>query len=82
MADTMTAAAPDKTTLRAEMEAMLANYKELVGQIGDANWKRATGIPAWTCGQLAWHLASSVPFLAGTVDAATQGKSRRSEEPV
>ena len=76
MADTMTAAAPDKAAIRSDLETMRFAYKELVGQIGDANWKTKSAIPSWTCGQLVWHVASSVPFLAGNIEGAVNGKSR------
>lgn len=74
MAETMGTAAPDRAAIRSELEAMQTAYRELVGQIGDANWKRPSGIPAWTCGQTAWHIAAGVPFMAGNIENAMKGK--------
>jgi hypothetical protein len=46
-----------------------------VGEIGDEGWKTKSGIPAYTCGQLAWHLASGTSFLAGEIAKAKDGKA-------
>jgi uncharacterized protein (TIGR03083 family) len=75
MNETTTAAGPDRGAIRAELQATDAAYRQLVGQIDDANWKTRSGIPAWTCGQLAWHLASSLSFIAGQIEGATKGKA-------
>ena len=74
MNETTTAAGPGRGAIRAELEGTDAAYRQLVGEIGDANWKTRSGIPAWTCGQLAWHLASSLGFIAGQLEGATKGK--------
>jgi uncharacterized protein (TIGR03083 family) len=74
MNETTTAAGPDRAAIRAELEATEVAYRQLVGEIGEANWKTRSGIPAWTCGQLAWHLASSTGFIAGQIEGASKGK--------
>lgn len=75
MNEAMTAVAPDKEAIRSELEATRTAYGVLVEQVGHANWKRPSGIPAWTCGQLAWHVASSVAFMAGQTEGAMKGKA-------
>ena len=75
MNETTVAAGPDRGAIRAELEGTDSAYRQLVGQIGDANWKTRSGIPEWTCGQLAWHLASSLSFIAGQIEGATRGKA-------
>ncbi len=64
MSATMTA---DRAAIRAAVEAMTPDFAALVRDIGDSGWKRKSGIPAWTCGQLAWHVASSASFVAGQI---------------
>ena len=66
---------PDRTTIRREIETMASDFATLVGEIGDDGWKTKSGIPAYTCGQLAWHLASATGFLAGETAKAKDGKA-------
>jgi hypothetical protein len=75
MNDTAPATAPTRTALRDELTALGPAFQQLVTEIGDANWRTRSGIPAWTCGQLAWHLAQAVAFQAGQIDAAARGKA-------
>ncbi|MEX2246262.1 MAG: maleylpyruvate isomerase N-terminal domain-containing protein [Dehalococcoidia bacterium] len=70
-----TAATPDRAAIRAEIEAMSPEFATLVGAIGDERWKTKSGIPAYTCGQLAWHVASAAGFLAGETAKAKDGKA-------
>ena len=72
---TATTAAPDRAAIRIELEATQAAFRELVGQIDDAKWNAKSGNPAWTNGQLAWHIASGVKFASGIIDKARQGKA-------
>jgi hypothetical protein len=66
-------AAPGKATIRKDLEATHAEFRELVGRIG-AKWNAKSGNPGWTCGQLAWHIASGVRFSGGLVENARKGK--------
>jgi len=68
------AASVDRAALRAELERTRAAYRALVADIGDPKWKLRSGNPAWTCGQLAWHLGASGAFVAGLVENARKGK--------
>lgn len=65
----------DRTKIREEIGTMHSAYNELVAQIGDSNWKVHSAIPQWTCGQLAWHLASGLSFIAGQIEGARDGKA-------
>ena len=78
MSETVTeeaTAAPDRAAIRTEIVAMQSAYRDLVGRIGDAQWKLRSGNPAWTCGQLAWHMATGAGFIAGQIDGARKGKA-------
>lgn len=66
---------PDRVVIRGAIEAMAPEFATLVGEIGDAGWNTKSGIPAYTCGQLAWHLAVGTAFLAGQIEKAKDGKA-------
>lgn len=72
MSTTMTT---DRAAIKASIETMAAEFLNVVGEIGDSGWKQKSEIPAWTCGQLAWHMAASLAFLAGQIEAASRGKA-------
>ncbi len=66
---------PNRAVIRRAIEAMASEFATLVGEIGDEGWSTKSGIPAYTCGQLAWHLASGTSFLAGEIAKAKDGKA-------
>lgn len=65
----------ERAAIRGSIEAMAPEFATLVGEIGDARWRTKSGIPAYTCGQLAWHVASGTSFLAGEIAKAKDGKA-------
>ena len=69
------AGTPDRAVIRGAIEAMGPEFATLLGEIGEGGWKTKSGIPAYTCGQLAWHLASGTSFLAGEIAKAKDGKA-------
>jgi hypothetical protein len=70
-----TTVTPDRAAIRGTIEAMAPEFATLVGKIGDSGWKAKSGLPAYTCGQLAWHMASATGFLAGEIAKAKDGKA-------
>src|SRR5437867_3570501 len=74
MTETTTTPAADKAAIRGELERTYDAYRELVGQIPEGKWSATSGNHAFTCGQLAWHIASGVDFSAAIVEAARKGK--------
>ena len=74
MVETATTAPVDRAAVRGGLERTHEAYRELIGEIPDAKWRATSGNRAFTCGQLAWHLASSVGFAADLVEAARKGK--------
>ena len=70
-----TTLAPDRVAIRGAIEAMAPDFAALVAEVGDRGWKMKSGIPAYTCGQVAWHLASGTSFLAGEIAKAKDGKA-------
>jgi hypothetical protein len=74
MTDTATTPTVDKAAIRRDLERTHDAYRELIAQIPDAKWAATSRNPAFTCGQLAWHIASGLDFSAGLIEAARKGK--------
>ncbi len=72
---TQPASTADREALRAELQATHAEFRDLVASVGEEHWRTRSGNPAWTCGQIAWHLAASPGFIAGQIDSARKGKA-------
>jgi hypothetical protein len=70
-----TAMTTDRVAIRTAIEAMPPEFATLVAEIGDEGWKTKSGLPAYTCGQLAWHVAAGTAFLAGQAADAKDGKA-------
>lgn len=71
----VTAPASDRIAVRSAIQTMHRDFATLMDEIGDAGWNTKSGIPAYTCGQLAWHLASGTAFLAGQIEKAKEDKA-------
>jgi hypothetical protein len=76
MTEMTTAPAVDRATIRGELERTGEAYRELIGQIPNGRWGEASNNRAFTCGQLAWHMAAGLDFSAGLIEAARKGKQQ------
>lgn len=74
MTSTATAPPRDKAAIRSELESTHQAVKDLIAQIPVAKWNAKSGNGAFTCGQLAWHIASGVDFTVGIIEDARKGK--------
>ena len=74
MTETATAPTADKTAIRSELQHTHDAYRELIAQIPEDKWNATSGNTAFTCGQLAWHIASGLDFGAELIEAARKGK--------
>ena len=74
MAEMATTPNVDKASIRADLERTRDAYRALVGEIRDAKWDATSGNRAFTCGQLAWHMASALDFSANLIETARKGK--------
>ena len=66
----------DKAAIRGELERAHDAYRQLIGELPDAKWGATSGNRAFTCGQLAWHVAAGLDFTAGLIEAARKGKQQ------
>ncbi len=46
-----------RDTIHEELETTRAAYHELLHSLSPADWKKKSGNPAWSVGQLMWHIA-------------------------
>ena len=74
MTDAPNAPTVDKAAIRTDLERTRDTFRDLIGQIPDGKWHTPSGNAAFTCGQLAWHIASGLDFTAGIVTGARDGK--------
>jgi len=65
---------PDRTTIRAELEAVQAAFHTLVNSLSDADWHRKSPTSNWTLGEILVHLTWSLEYLPREVARALQGK--------
>ncbi len=63
-----------REAIRAELEATRAGFHALLDSVSDADWKARSGNPAWTVGQLVYHLAWAQSFVRGELKSAMKGK--------
>jgi hypothetical protein len=64
----------DRAALKSELEDVRVRYHALLASVSDAEWKRKSGNPAWTCGQLLYHLAWAAGFSPSEVENTKKGK--------
>lgn len=76
MTDMATTPPIDKAAIRGALERTHDAYRELISQIPDGKWDATSSNRAFTCGQLAWHIASGLDFSAGLIEAARTRRDR------
>ena len=65
---------PDKESIRAEIESTRADFHTLLDSLSADDWKRKSANPAWTVGQLMYHLAWGGTFVLSELKSAKRGK--------
>jgi hypothetical protein len=68
------ATAPDKQVIRQELESTRAAFHQLLNSLSDADWKTKSANPAWSIGQLMWHLGRGIEFSVQAVGYCRKGK--------
>lgn len=69
-----TSAAPDRQTIRAEIESTRTAYHQLLDSLSDDDWRKKSGNPAWSVGQLMWHVSHGMEFFTQAVEYCRKGK--------
>ena len=74
MTEQVQPAAVDREAMRAEIDATHKAYHELLDSLSDEDWKKKSANPAWTVGQLMWHMAWGLEFTPKAVGYCRKGK--------
>jgi hypothetical protein len=69
-----TAGAPLREAIRAELETTRAAYHELLNSLCPEDWNKKSGNPAWSVGQLMWHVAWGDGFAPRAVADCKRGR--------
>jgi uncharacterized protein (TIGR03083 family) len=59
--------------IRAELEATREAYHELLDSLSDEDWQKPSGNPAWTVGQLLYHMTVAPRMLPADVGLIRRG---------
>ncbi len=73
-ASTEKSALPDRQAIRAEIESTQTQYHKLLGSLSDEDWRRKSANPAWSVGQLMWHVSRGMEFFTQAVEYCRKGK--------
>jgi len=65
---------PDRQAIRDEVEATRTAFHELLESLSEADWRKKSANPAWSVGQLMWHLGSGMEFFPRNVEYCRKGK--------
>ena len=68
-------AQPDRTALRAEIESARKDFHELLASLSDEDWRKKSANPAWSVGQLMWHLGRGAEFSVQAVEYCRKGRA-------
>lgn len=60
--------------IRAELEATRIAFHQLLDRLSDADWSRQSANPAWTNGELMYHMAFSLERLPPEIDWIHKGR--------
>ena len=71
-----TAGAPSREAIRAELKTTRDAYHELLNSLSAEDWKKKSGNPAWSVGQLMWHIAWGDNFAPRAAADCKKGRGR------
>lgn len=71
---TTPAATPDREALRTELEATRAGFHRLLDSLSAEDWGQKSANPAWSVGQLMWHLGFGMEFFPRAIEYCRKGK--------
>jgi hypothetical protein len=65
---------PDRAALKAELEATRSAFHALLDSLSADDWKKKSANPAWSVGQLMWHLGFGMEFFPQAIEYCRKGK--------
>lgn len=68
--------------LQTALAAMQAAAQQIFAGISDADWRRRSGNPSWTVGEVLAHLTWSLEHLPSEVEAARKGRGMYNLPPL
>jgi hypothetical protein len=66
---------PDRNAIRAELETTKTGFHKLLGSLQEDDWKKKSANPAWTVGQLVWHVGRGMEFFSEAVAYCRKGNA-------
>jgi len=73
--DTPSESLPDRQAIRDELESTRQAYHQLLDSLSDEDWRKKSGNPAWSVGQLMWHLGRGMEFFTEAVAYCRKGRA-------
>ena len=70
----MSAANPDRETLRGRFDATVPAFRALVESLSDEDFERATPNDGWDCAALLFHVGYSTEYLSQVAEVTRTGK--------
>ena len=65
---------PDRQLIRAQLEASRTAFHSLLDSLTADDWKKKSANPAWSVGQLMWHLGRGMEFFPQAIGYCRKGK--------
>ena len=65
---------PDRQAIRDEIKATRTAFHELLDSLSDEDWKKKSANPAWSVGQLMWHLGRGMEFFPQGIEHCRKGR--------
>jgi uncharacterized protein (TIGR03083 family) len=66
---------PNPQALKSELESTRAAFNTLLDSLSADDWKKKSANPAWSVGQLMWHMAWGLEFTPKAVGYCRAGKA-------
>ena len=74
MREVATTPLPDRAAIRDELAETRDRFRALLNSLSAADWKVKSANPAWTVGQLMYHMAWATGFMVSELNSAKRGR--------
>ena len=68
------ATTPDRQLIRTQIESIRTAFHGLLDSLTADDWKKKSANPAWSIGQLMWHLGRGMEFFPQGIEYCRKGK--------